>query len=175
MSVLNTAADLMIMGIVLGILWTGHFRKVPVFDAFMEGGKEGIDVMVRLLPPLVGMVVAIGMLRASGFFDLLARGLSPLFNALHVPTDLLPLMLVRPFSGQASNAVLVDIIQRHGGDAWVSKVAATMIGSTETTFYVIAVYFGVVAIRRHRHAIACGLIADASGMIAALLVCAWLL
>ena len=175
MVTLNTVADLFVLGIVLTILWVGHFKKVSVFDAFIEGGKEGIDVMVRLFPPLIGMLVALGMVRASGFFDLLARGIAPVFNMLHIPTDLLPLMLVRPFSGQASNAVLVEIVQRHGGDAWVAKTAATMVGSTETTFYIIAVYFGAIAVRRHRHAIASGLIADLSGMAFAILVCTWLL
>lgn len=171
----NLISSGMFLSFVAGIPLIGTFKKIKVFESFVEGAKEGFNVILRIIPFLVGMVVAIGMLRASGAFELLAQGLAPLLTRVGVPADLLPLMLARPFSGAASNAVLVDIIRAHGGDSLVAHMAATMIGSTETTLYVVAIYFGAIGIRKTRHAITCGLIADGIGMLASVSICRWLL
>lgn len=159
---------------VIGIPLYGMIKKVEIFDAFVEGGQEGFQIVINIVPYLVGMLVAIGMLRASGFFDSVTVFLSPLFHWLGMPSEVLPLALVRPFSGSASNGIMAELIHAHGGDAFISKLAATMMGSTETTFYVVAVYFGAVGVRKTRYAIHAGLIADLTGVIAAVLVCRWL-
>ena len=168
-------SDVFFLAVVAGIPVFGHWKKVPVFDTFLVGAKEGFEVVVRLIPILVGMLVGISMLRASGAFSLLTALCGPLLTKLGVSADLLPLMITRPFSGAASNAALVDIINHHGGDALISHTAATMIGSTETTFYIVAVYFGCVKIRRLRHAVVVGLLADAAGIVASILICRALL
>ncbi len=159
------------LSFVVGIPLYASIKKVDVFDAFIVGAKQGFELSVSLIPYLVAMMVAIGMLRASGFFDLLYGFLAPYLGKLGIPAETLPLALVRPFSGSASMGVTAEIIHANGGDALVSKIAATMMGSTETTFYVIAVYFGAVSIRRTRHAIPAGLLADLAGIIASIYVC----
>lgn len=159
------------LSFVVGIPLYASIKKVDVFDAFITGAKQGFELSVQLIPYLVAMMVAVGMLRASGFFDLVYRLLAPYLTKLGIPPELLPLALVRPFSGSASLGMTAEIIHAHGGDALVSKIAATMMGSTETTFYVIAVYFGAVNIRRTRHAIPAGLLADIAGIIASVYVC----
>lgn len=156
---------------VVGIPLYASFKKVDVFDSFITGAKQGFELSITLIPYLVAMLVAIGMLRASGFFDLVYTALSPLLSKIGIPPEIIPLALVRPFSGGASMGVTAEIIHANGGDALVSKIAATMMGSTETTFYVVAVYFGAVSIRRTRHAIPAGLLADLAGIIASVYVC----
>ena len=156
---------------VVGIPAIASLRKVPVFESFVEGGKEGFEITIKLIPYLVAMIVAIGMLRASGAFDLLTHALAPLLHQLHVPADLVPLALMRPFSGAGSNGILANIIQTHGGNTMVSHMGATLMGSTETTFYVIAVYFGSVGIKRTRHAVVAGLLADTAGIVASIWIC----
>jgi spore maturation protein B len=159
------------LSFVVGIPLYATFKKVDVFDAFIIGAKQGFELSVSLIPYLVAMMVAIGMLRASGFFDLLYVLLAPYLDKLGIPAEILPLALVRPFSGSASMGVTAEIIHANGADSLVSKIAATMMGSTETTFYVIAVYFGAVSIRRTRHAIPAGLLADLAGILASIYVC----
>lgn len=159
---------------VVGIPLYGAIKKINVFDAFIEGAKQGFETTISIVPYLIAMLVAIGMLRASGFFDLLYQWLSPILSAIGMPADLLPLALIRPFSGSAANAVMAEVIHEHGGNSFIAKTAATMMGSTETTFYVVAVYFGAVGIRHTRHAIPAGLLADLAGIIAALSICRYL-
>ncbi len=159
------------LSFVVGIPLYATLKKVDVFDAFITGAKQGFELSVQLIPYLVAMMVAIGMLRASGFFDLLYGLLAPFLGKLGIPPEILPLALVRPFSGSASMGVTAEIIHANGGDALVSKIASTMMGSTETTFYVVAVYFGAVSIRRTRHAIPAGLLADLAGILASVYVC----
>ena len=158
---------------VVGIPLYGAIKKINVFDAFITGAKQGFDTVVSIIPYLIGMLVAIGMLRASGFFELLAHFLAPLLVRIGMPSDLLPLALLRPFSGSASTAVMAELIHKNGGDSFISKAAATLMGSTET-FYVIAVYFGAVGIKRTRHAIPAGLLADLAGVIVTVIVCRYL-
>ncbi len=168
-------ANTLFLGIIAIIPSYAYCRKVKVYESFVEGAKDGFTITIKIIPYLIAMLVAIGMFRASGAFDVLTGWLSPLLTKLGMPPQVLPLALVRPFSGSAANGVLAELIHTYGGNSYISKVAATMMGSTETTFYVIAVYFGAANIRRTRHAIPAGLIADAAGIIAAVIVCRLLL
>jgi len=146
-------------------------RGVKVYDEFVEGAKEGFSVILKIIPFLVTMLVAIGMFKGAGGIDLLSRLLSPILTPLQFPTDLLPLALMRPLSGSATLALLTDVVHRLGPDNIVSLTAATIYGSTETTFYVAAVYFGAVGIKHTRHAIPAGLLADLTGVIASVIIC----
>ena len=161
--------------LVAGIPLFAGIRKVKVYESFIEGAKGGIDVIVKIIPFLVGMLVAIGMFRASGAIDNISHWLAPVLHKIGLPAEVLPLVLVRPFSGSAANGVLAELVHTYGGNAFVSHLAGTIMGSTETTFYVIALYFGAANIRRTRHAIPAGLIADAVGVFASVYVCHWLL
>lgn len=146
-------------------------RGIKVYDEFVEGAKEAFNVILRIIPFLVTMLVAIGMFKGAGGIDLLTKLLSPVLTPLHFPTDLVPLALMRPLSGSATLALLTDIVHRLGPDSIVSLTAATIYGSTETTFYVAAVYFGSVGIKQTRHAIPAGLLADLTGVIASVIIC----
>lgn len=146
-------------------------RGVKVYEEFVEGAKDGFGVATRIVPFLVAILVAIGMFRGAGGIEAMKSVLSPLLVPLGFPPDLLPLALVRPLSGSASLAVFSELVQTTGADSLVSRMAATIYGSTETTFYVIAVYFGAVAIRRTRHALAAGLFADFIGVVASVIIC----
>ena len=146
-------------------------RGIKVYDEFVEGAKEAFNVIMRIIPFLVTMLVAIGMFKGAGGIDLLTKILSPVLTPLQFPTDLVPLALMRPLSGSATLALLTDIVHRLGPDNIVSLMAATVYGSTETTFYVAAVYFGAVGIKQTRHAIPSGLLADLTGVIASVIIC----
>lgn len=148
-------------------------RRVPVYEEFVEGAKEGFQVAVRIIPFLVAMLVAIGLFRAAGAIDLLSRLLQPALDLVRFPAELLPISLMRPLSGGASMALFTELVKQHGPDHLISRMAGTLFGSTETTFYVIAVYFGSVNIQRTRHAVPAGLIADAVGIIASVVICRW--
>ena len=152
---------------VAGIPLYGYIKKVRVFDSFVEGAKGGFELIIRLLPFLVGMIVAIGMLRACGIIEFLSDNLSYVLHYIGIPSEILPLMISRPFSGSASNAILVDLIHTYGPDSLIANTAATLMGSTETTFYVVAIYFGAIGIKNTKYAIPAGLFADAVGMLAA--------
>ena len=146
-------------------------RGVKVYEEFVEGAKEGFNVILRIIPFLVAMLVAIGMFKGAGGIDLLTRLLTPVLAPLHFPPDLLPLALMRPLSGSATLALLADIVHRLGPDNIVSLMAATIYGSTETTFYVAAVYIGSVGVKQTRHAIPAGLFADLVGVVASVAIC----
>jgi len=146
-------------------------RGIKVYDEFVEGAKEALNVILRIIPFLVTMLVGIGMFKGAGGIDLLTKLLSPILTPLHFPTDLVPLALMRPLSGSATLALLTDVVHRLGPDNIISLTAATIYGSTETTFYVAAVYFGSVGIKQTRHAIPAGLLADLTGVIASVIIC----
>ena len=146
-------------------------RRVPVYEEFVEGAKEGIQVALRIIPFLVAILVAIGMFRGAGGIDLLSRGLDPIFQAIGFPTELLPMAIMRPLSGSGTMGIFSELVTTHGPDSLLARMAGTIMGSTETTFYVIAVYFGSVAIRRTRHAVPAGLIADLTGITASVIIC----
>ena len=160
--------------LLVGIPLIGMIRKVKVYDVFIEGAKEGFNVAVRIIPFLVGILVAIGMFRGSGAMDLLLAGVRPLVAPTGFPPELVPLAILRSLTGSGSLAFTTDLIKAQGADSLIARTAATLYGSSETTFYVLAVYFGSVGIRRTRHAVPAALIADLVAAIAAVMVCAWL-
>lgn len=150
-------------------------HRLPVYEEFIEGAKEGFPVALKIIPFLVGMLVAIGFLRGAGVIEVLTRWTAPALAELGIPSELLPLALLRPLTGSGSLAALGDLIQQQGPDSLVARMGGTLFGSTETTFYVIAVYFGSVGIQRVRHALWAGLVADAAGILAAVHICRWAL
>lgn len=168
--------NLTLFGVILVFLLVGALRKVKVYEQFIEGAREGFDIAKSLLPYLVAMLCAIGVLRASGALEFGLDGIRWLVETFGWDTrfvDALPTALVKPFSGSAARAMLIETMENFGVDSFPALVAATVQGSTETTFYVLAVYFGAVGLQRARHAVGCALIADAAGIIAAIGVCYW--
>jgi len=149
----------------------GVFRKVKVFESFVEGAKGGVQTAVRIIPYLVAMLVAVGMLRAAGAIDMMANALVPLLDMLRFPIEILPLAIMRPLSGSGSLGIVTELVSAHGPDSFIGRLAASAYGSTETTFYVLAVYFGAVGIRKTRHAVIAGLTADLVSLVAAVIVC----
>ncbi len=158
----------------VGIPLVGIIRRINVYDVFVEGAKEGFDVAVKIIPFLVGILVAIGMFRGSGAMDLLTAGLRPLMAATGFPAELMPLAILRTLTGSGSLAFTTDLIKTHGPDSMMGRMAATMYGSSETTFYVLAVYFGAVSVKRTRHAVPAALIGDVVAAIATVAVCMWM-
>ncbi len=146
-------------------------KGVAVYEEFIEGAKEGIQVALRIFPYLVAILVAVGIFRAAGGIDILSRLLSPLLDLIGLPTQVLPLVLVRPLSGSAATGLFAEIVKACGPDSYAAQLSGTILGGTETTLYVLAVYFGSVAVRRGRHALAAGLLADAAGVAASLVIC----
>ena len=149
----------------------GFARGLKVYEEFVEGAKEGFGVILKIIPFLVTMLVAINMFKGAGGIDMLTHALAPILAPLHFPPDLLPLALMRPLSGGATLAILTDVVKRLGPENIVSLMAATVYGSTETTFYVAAVYFGSVGVKQTRHAIPAGLLGDLAGVIASVVIC----
>jgi spore maturation protein SpmA/spore maturation protein SpmB len=168
--------NLILFSIIMLFLVAGWWRRINVYDAFIEGAKQGFDVAVRLIPFLVGMLVAIGVLRSSGVLDGLIVGIEFLLAGIGINTDFiqaLPTGLMKPLSGSGARAMMLETMNNFGVDSFPATVSAIMQGSTETTFYVLAVYFGSVGIRRVRHAVSCALIADAAGILTSILVGYW--
>lgn len=168
--------NLTLFGIIMIFLLAGARKKIAIYECFVDGAKDGFDVAKNLLPYLVAMLCAIGVLRASGALDVALDGIRWAVQALGMDgrfVDALPTALVKPFSGSAARAMLIETMQHFGPDSFPALVAATIQGSTETTFYVLAVYFGAVGIQRARHAVGCALIADLAGVMAAIAVCYW--
>ena len=157
--------------ILLLILTIGLFKKIPLYETFTEGAKDGFKVSVNIIPYLVAIIVAISMLRASGIIEMTGHILAPILNWFNVPVDTIPIMIVRSLSGSAALGVFSDIAHTLGPDDYATKLAAIMVGSSETTFYVLAVYFGAVGISKLRYALIVELIADFIGIVAAISVC----
>lgn len=155
---------------IVGIIAFGFAKRINVYDSFVEGAKCGAESMFQIIAPLVGLMVAISMFRASGALEILGEVLKPVTNALKIPTDVLPLAILRPVSGSASIAIVNDIFTAHGPDSLEGKIASVMMGSTETTFYTVAVYFGAVGIKKIRHTIKSALLADITGMLMAVVM-----
>ena len=168
--------NLVLFTLILLFLLAGAWKRVKVYECFVDGAKEGFEVAKNLLPYLVAMLCAVGVLRASGVLDLALDGIRALVQAGGWDArfvDALPTALVKPFSGSAARAMLIETMKSQGVDSFAALAAATIQGSTETTFYVLAVYFGAVGIQRARHAVACALLADLAGVVAAIAVCYW--
>ncbi|PHX39840.1 hypothetical protein AO263_02975 [Pseudomonas sp. NZIPFR-PS5] len=175
-SLSSVLGNVTLFGIIMLFLVIGALRKVKVYETFVEGAKEGFDVAKNLLPYLVAMLCAVGVLRASGALDLILEGIRHGIQWMGMDTrfvDALPTALVKPFSGSAARAMLIETMKTQGVDSFPALVAATIQGSTETTFYVLAVYFGAVGIQRARHAVGCALLAEFAGVVAAIAVCYW--
>jgi spore maturation protein SpmA len=173
-ALMTAASGLVLPGFLSFFILYAALAGLRVFEDFVEGAKDGIQTVLRIIPYLVGMIVGVGVLRASGLIDALARALREGLHIAGAFPDLLPMVLMRPLSGSGSQAVLANLIDTFGANSYEALSAATMYGSTETTFYVLAVYFGAVGIRRVRHALAAGLIADTVAMATALFLCQWL-
>ncbi len=168
----NTAAKYIIPGLLVLIPLYGLFvKKIKVYEVFVEGAKDGFTIAVRIIPYLVAILVAIGMFRASGALDLMLKFMAPVLNAIGFPPENVPLALMRPLSGSGSLGLLTDLVNTYGADSLIAKIGATMFGSTETTFYVLAVYFGSVGVTKSRHALPAGLFADAVGIFSAVYIC----
>ncbi len=175
-SLSSLLGNLLLFGVIIGFLCAGAMRRVPLFESFIEGAQQGFEVARGVLPYLVAMLCAVGVLRASGALDFLLDGVRWLVLQLGLDDRFvaaLPTALVKPLSGSAARAMLIETINHAGVDSFPALLAATMQGSTETTFYVVAVYFGAVGIRRVRHAVGCALLADLAGVLASIAVCYW--
>lgn len=173
-NVVDILAVFVLPMIIVGFPLYGLFRRVAVYEEFVVGAKEGFQVAVNIIPYLVAILVAVAMFRASGAMDFFVEGLRPLLTPLGIPPEVLPMAITRPLTGSGSAGIMLDLINRYGQDSIIVKMAATMFGSSETTFYVIAVYFGAVNIRKTRHAVPVGLIADMVGVLLAVYVVRWL-
>jgi spore maturation protein B len=166
-TLINAVAVLAIPLVLVLFLGWGLVKKVKVYEVFVEGAKDGFNVAVRIIPYLVAMLMAIGIFRASGAMELLTDLLAPVTMLIGMPPETLPMALMRPLSGSGSLGIMTELMKVHGPDSLIGILASTMYGSSETTFYVLAVYFGAVNIRNTRHAVPTGLIADVAGMLAA--------
>ncbi|HZH58435.1 MAG TPA: spore maturation protein [Metabacillus sp.] len=163
--------SLWIIPVIIGfILIYGTIKKVPTYEAFVEGGKEGINISFSIIPYLVGMLVAISVFRASGALEFLMDFMKPALEVLNIPAEIVPLAFIRPISGTAALGLTSDIIATYGPDSFIGMLAATMQGSTDTTLYVLTVYFGAVGIRKMGDALKVGLLADLVGIIAAIVI-----
>jgi spore maturation protein B len=158
---------------IVGLPLWGLIKRVKVYEEFVEGAKEGFRVAVMIIPYLVAILFAIGMFRASGALDFLTDALRPILSAIGFPPEVLPMAIIRPLTGSGSAAIVADMIQTYGEDSILVKIAGVMFGSTETTFYVIAVYFGAVNVKKTRHAVPAGLTADFAAMLFAVYLVQW--
>lgn len=149
----------------------GAFKGVKIYESFVEGAKGGFQIALRIIPYLVAILVAVGMLRGAGAIDMLARWLDPVLARIGFPTEILPLAIMRPLSGSGSLGIVTELIKVHGPDSFLARLAASAYGSTETTFYVLAIYFGAVGIKKARHAVISGLTADIMSLIMAIIIC----
>ncbi len=156
--------------LIVGFPLYGLIKGVRVYEEFVEGAKEGFEVAVTIIPYLVAILFAIGMFRASGAMEFLIGALDPVLGLIGIPAEVLPMAIIRPLTGSGSAAIVADMINQFGEDSLFVKMAATMFGSTETTFYVVAVYFGAINIRETRHAVPAGLFADLVGVLASVYV-----
>ena len=170
-NVINYISNAAIPVVILLIVFYGLKEKVKVFDTFLDGGKEGIEIVCKMFPTLVGIFLAVGVLRSSGLIDLIVNMITPLTNILEIPSQIMPLAILRPISGSASMAVAVDIMQNYGVDTLVGIITSTIMGATETTFYTIAIYTSSIRIKKTRGIIIAALAADITGIIVSLLVC----
>lgn len=169
-SVVTVISALAIPMFILIFLGWGLIKKVKVYEVFVEGAKDGFNTAVKIIPYLVAMLFAIGIFRASGAMDVFVAILSPVTSLIGMPADVLPLAFLRPLSGSGSMGLMTELMKTNGPDSFIGVLASTMFGSTETTFYVLAVYFGSVGIKNTRHALPAGLIADFFGMLGAVFI-----
>lgn len=160
--------------IIVTILTVGMFKKIPIYETFTEGAKDGFKVAVNIIPYLVAIIVAISMLRASGAIEMLATALASVLAKFKVPAEVLPVIFVRPLSGSAALGLFSDVATTTGATSYATKLSAVMVGSSETTFYVLAVYFGSIGITKFRYALWVGILADIIAAVMSIIVCSWM-
>lgn len=170
-NIINGISALAIPVVVVVIPLYAFIKGVKVYEVFVEGAKEGFDIGVKIIPFLVAILAVIGVFRASGAMELLVTVLGPVTNAIGMPAELITMAVMRPLSGSGALGVMTELINTHGADSFIGRLASTMMGSTETTFYVLAVYFGSVSIKNERHAVPAALLADLTGILAAVFIC----
>lgn len=171
--VTGLVGPLILLAIIVAFILGGFIRKINVYDAFIEGAKEGFQTAVRIIPYLVAILVAVGVFRASGAMDVVIRGISRLFEMMGLDTDFvgaLPTAFMKPLSGSGARGLMLEAMKSYGADSFVGRLSCIFQGSTDTTFYILAVYFGSVGVKYTRHAVACGLLADLAGVIAAIFI-----
>lgn len=170
----TTTANVFLFVIIIGFIVAGMWKRINVYDAFVEGAKEGFTTAVRIIPYLVAILVAIGVFRASGCMDFLIQGISGLIEQCGIDSDFtgaLPTALMKPLSGSGARGLMIDAMNTYGADSFVGRLSCIFQGSTDTTFYILAVYFGSVGVAKTRHAVPCGLLADLAGIISAIFIC----
>lgn len=171
MNLINYFSTIAVPMVILLIIVYGVIEKNKVYDTFLEGAKEGIQVVVNIFPTLIGIFLAVGALRSSGVIELIVNIIKPIIQMLQIPAEIMPLALLRPISGSASMAVATDIISQYGVDSTIGLIASTIMGSTETTFYTIALYTSAVGIKKIRFVLIAALIADITGMLISVAIC----
>lgn len=174
MNIINYLSTIAVPMVILLIIAYGVIEKNKVYDTFIEGAKEGMQVVVNIFPTLVGIFLAVGALRSSGLIELIINIIKPIIETLRIPAEIMPLALLRPISGSASMAVATDIISKHGVDSLIGLIASTIMGSTETTLYTIALYTSAVGIKKIRFVLIAALIADITGMLISVAICRFL-
>lgn len=171
MKIINFISVAAIPFMIVMIILFGLKERKKVFDIFLEGAKEGLEIVIGLFPTLLGIFLAIGLLRNSGILDFIIGIISPVTNLLKIPNQILPLAMLRPISGSASMGVAVDIMQKYGVDSMLGTICSTIMGSTETTFYTIAIYTSCIKVKKIRFVLAAALLADLAGMISSVIIC----
>lgn len=170
-NIINYISSAAIPVVIIVIIGYGLKEKIKVFDTFLDGAKEGVEIVFKMFPTLIGIFLAVGALRSSGIIDLIVNLITPLTNLLEIPSQIMPLALLRPISGSASMAVAVDIMQNYGVDTLTGIITSVIMGSTETTFYTIAIYTSAVGIKKTRGILLAALAADIAGMVASTVIC----
>jgi len=171
MNIINYLSAAAVPTVILLIIIYGIIEKNKVYDTFLEGAKEGVQVVVNIFPTLIGIFLAVGALRSSGILDLVVNLIKPVINILKIPAEIMPLAILRPISGSASMAVATDIMSKYGVDNLIGQIASTIMGSTETTFYTIALYTSAVGIKKIRYVLVAALVADVVGMLVSVAIC----
>lgn len=171
MQVVTFLSNLAMPAVILLIVFYGLKSKTKVFDLFLDGAKEGLELTISIFPTLIGLFVAIGALRTSGIIDMITNVITPLLNIIHFPSELMPLAILRPISGSSSIAVATDIMQNFGVDSLIGKMASVIMGSTETTIYTIAIYTSCIKVKKTRNVLVAALIADVVGMLVSVAIC----
>lgn len=171
MQLINFLSNIAMPAIILLIIIYGLIEKNKIFDDFLEGAKDGLGIVLSIFPTLIGLFMAIATLRSSGILDMIVNIMKPILNFIHIPSEIVPLMLIRPISGSSSIAVATDIMKNYGVDSKIGIIASTIMGATETTLYTIAIYTGSVGIKKTRFVLFAALIADAVGMLVSVAIC----
>ncbi|NLI57376.1 MAG: spore maturation protein [Clostridium sp.] len=171
MDIIKTVSSYAVPAIIAVILIAGIYKDVKVYDVFVESAKEGITTVLKIIPPLVGVIVAVGVFRASGALELLIYAAKPIAGLFNIPSETLPLVFIRPISGSASLALVSDILKQYGADSFIGRVTSTMMGSTETIFYTLTVYFGAVGVKKIRYTLLAALLADITSVIVSVWIC----